>query len=546
MVAWLRLFHFVPASTPAHGAALATVILATLSVVALERACLAWGSSVWAASIVATVYALSPIAWRLATQAEVFAMNALFAATILTLAGPRPPLAHAKRAIALALIGGIAIGDHLSIVMLAPVGLYGAWRAVRDSSDAPRVAMLAVATFALSLIAPYAYELHVARTADPLACPLWIEEPSLRGVWFHLRRGAYGSLALAGSGAAREPLQHILELSKRLVLDTMGLPILAVAILFRAPRAGTDERLGRASRLALGASLLLAGPGLVALFDLPLHSIERQVVERFYLLPELMICVPGALALDAVARVLSRHRFVAVALGAFFVIGQLVSNAMRRGDRPGPSVEQYVENTLRNAPPNAIVVGTGDMRWGGFLYARYALHLRPDVTFVNPSLLSQRWYRRLASELTGVNFETPTGKPIGPKTTVSRLLASGRPIGYTDWPDPKVADTPSYAVGTLMRVVAPGEAPPSSERLEAMNLEAFAAFTLEPAPPPESDAWGHALAPDYARPWIQLARRFDAEGRPDDAQRCLARAGKLAPWTVRMVAREAWTVDPVE
>ncbi len=473
MVLWFRLFRWLPVATPALGAALATAILAMLAVLALQRACVAWGASLGVAALVSAIYAFSPLAWELGSAPEVFAMNSLFAGIVLALAGPKRAVGGTVAAVTLGAVAGVALGDHQSIVLLAPIGLLGAWRAVRESERRSVTALAAVLAFLVGSSAPYAYEYVVATTRDPVTTPMWIEEASLRGIWFHFERVAYGTLSLTGSGAARHPLAHIVALMTALLTETRGLPLVGVVALALGPSRRALGALPRAEMMTLVASFLLAGPLLVSAFDLPLEGVATNIARRFYLLPELLACLLSAIALESLALPLARRdRWVA----AVVVVVAAIDTAVGLGEvreHGRPSVALYIENALRAAPPNAILVGTGDQRWGGFMYARYALHERPDVFFLAPRLLPQRWYRRLATTMTGVDFTTPAGAAIGPKTTIARLLATGRPVLYTDWPDEKVVDTPHYSVGPLMRLLAPGETPPSDDDLEAMNESTF-------------------------------------------------------------------------
>lgn len=524
-VLWLRLFRWLPAGTPAHGAALATVALAMIAVFALQRACFAWGASAISTALVSALYAFSPLAWKTGCQAEVFAMNAAFAAAILALSAPASGVRAGKRVILLGAVAGLAVANHQSIVLLAPIGLVAAWRAARESNRPGLAAAAGVVALAAGLALPYVYVYALAKTADPLTTPMWIEEPSLRGVFFHFRRGAYGTLALTGSGAARQPLAHLAALASRVTLHTLGLPIVVVvALAFRKlPR----------SLVPLGLSVLLAA-ALVASFDLPTEGLGAAVGERFYLLPELLLCFAGALAIDGlVPRIEARAGGApsSVALAAIAAV-QIARSVPQVLEFVRPTVALYVENTLRSAPPDAIVVVGGDHRWGGFLYARYALHQRPDVAFVVPQLLPQSWYRQLARAQTGVNFETPRGGPVGPKTTIARLLATGRPVLYTDWPDRKVADTPHATIGTAMRVLAPGEPIPPPEEIFAANDEAFARFAMEDDPPRDPASWAYDLQGDYARPWVELSLRFADAGKREAEQECLARVARYAPWLV--------------
>src|SRR5438067_4072667 len=112
-VLWLRAMHWIGwrllGDSPAHGAAVATSILGVATVATLQRACRSWGARPEIAAMVALVYALSPLAWSLATSAESFTLNALVAAAIVWLSSPDPPLRGARAPAALGLLAGLGL-----------------------------------------------------------------------------------------------------------------------------------------------------------------------------------------------------------------------------------------------------------------------------------------------------------------------------------------------------------------------------------------------------------------------------------------------------
>jgi hypothetical protein len=471
-------------------------------------------------------------------SAEVFAMNAMFAGAILALSAPRAPLLKGwKLTLALGLIAGLALADQQSIVLLAPIGLLAAVRAAREA-DRPRLAVVAgVLGLFLGFVPPYAYVYFVAKTGDPRTMPLWIEAPSLAGVFFHLRRGAYGTLALAGTPAERDALGNLWLFAKGSTRQMLGMPLvvlLAVTLAWTKGALQTIPERERRSMLALGAAFLLTGPVFVASFDLPFVRAGPTVAERFYLLPETIVTVMGALSIDTLTPWLTVRRGLMAVLTTQVAIVAAILTVPEVLEYNRPTVETYVKNTLRSAPDDALIVADGDQRWGGFMYARYVLGLRPDVLVLTPGTVVQAWYRRDMQALTGVSFETPEHGPIGPKTMMARLLATGRPLLYTGWPDAKLQNTPHYAVGTWMRVLKEGESPPSPEALLAMNLEAFDTYTTEKTVPQDPHGWGYMLQEDYARAWGELGKRFGEEGDVAKEQRCYAMAAEWAPWLVKV------------
>jgi hypothetical protein len=535
MVIWLRLWHWLPVDTPAHGAALATVVLGVLAVWAAQRACLAWGASTATTAFASAVYAFSPIAWKMSCHAEVFAMNAMFAAAILALSAPEPRLRGGRLVALLGLLAGVGIADQQSIVLLAPIGLLAAVRGVREAKS-PRLAVLAgVLAVVAGLLPPYIYVYVVARTSDFRTTPMWIEARSVAGVFFHFRRGAYGTLSLAGIPVESNPLGNLWLFAKNGTRQMLGMPfvvLLASLVALRRGALRSPDRRGLRSRLALGAAFLLAGPVFIARFNLPFIGAAPTVAERFYLFPEVILTVMTALSLDALVPWLVARKRLSAALTAQAAVVASILTVPEVLEHNRPTVELYIKNTLAGAPENAIVVGSGDHRWGGFMYAHYALHLRPDVVNLVPGLMTQAYYRHDMQALTGVSFETPEHSAVGPKTMMARLLATGRPIFYTDWPDAKIRSTPHYSVGTLMRVLREGEAPPPPEEVLALNLDAFSKYVEEPTLPEDVHGWGYGLQTDYARAWGELGKRFGEEGDVTNEQACYARAARWAPWVV--------------
>jgi Protein of unknown function (DUF2723) len=537
MVIWLRLWHWLPVDTPAHGAALATVVLGVMAVWTVQRACLAWGASTAATAFASAVYAFSPMAWKMSCHAEVFAMNAMFAGAILALSAPAPRLHDSRLTFALGLLAGFAIGDQQSIVLLAPIGLLAAVRGVRAAKRPWMAASMGVVGLLAGLLPSCLYVYVVAKTSDPRTTPMWIEAPTLAGVFFHLRRGAYGTLSLAGIAVQSDPLGNLWLFAKNATRQMLGMPLIVLLAAALSIARNKHKTIGRRELVSLSllfAAFLLAGPIFIARFNLPFVGAAPTVAERFYLFPEVILTVMGAFSLDAVVPWLMARDGLMAALVVQVALAASILTVPEVLEHNRPTVELYIKNTLRTAPKDALIVGTGDHRWGGFMYARYALHLRPDVLYLVPGTMTQAWYRRELQAMTGVSFETPLGGPVGPKTLMARLLATGRPLFYTDWPDLAVAATPHVTVGTLMRVLPEGEPPPSPETLEAANLEVFSSYQMESSPPADEHGWGYTLQPDYARPWLELARRYGEEGDARSEQACLARAAELAPWTVKV------------
>jgi hypothetical protein len=540
MVLWLRLWRWLPVATPAYGAALATVLLGIGAVCSLQWACRAWGASPAATALASAVFAFSPVAWEQASHAEAFAMNAMFGGCILALSAPDPAPGLLPRGLArivvLGLVAGLAIGGHQTIVLLAPVGLYAAVRAIRRARRPGLAAAIGLGALLAGFALPNLQIYVLARSGDFRTQPMWIEGSTLSAVVSHLRREAYGTFSLAPASLAvpRHPVLSVGRFTLATGVHLLGLPVVvvaAIALWMRDLRRPSRSVMPAGSTLALAGSYLLAGPGFAALMNIATEGAGLRVAERFDLLPEVVLCLAAAISLDRIAPRLGAGSPLALPLTASvaLVAAVVALPAVRENRRP--DVASYLENVLATAPQGAVIVASGDECWGAFLYARYAERRRADLVFINPGLVPQRWYRKEALALTGVSFETPDRGPIGPRTTLGRLLQTGRPVFYTDWPDPKLAGTPHDSFGPLMRILPEGEPRPTIDAVLAANRAAFAAYQIDPAPPSDPTAWGRPLYEAYARAWVELARRLASSGRDAEAASCIDRALALAPWT---------------
>jgi len=391
-----------------------------------------------------------------------------------------------------------------------------------------------VAALAVGVALPEVYLYLSARAASFRAQPVWIDAPTLAGVVDHVRRAAYGTLSLAPSGlaVARDPVASVWTCLAGTTRHLLGLPtLIPLAVVMRQ---GARARLGAwrvpGELIALGASYLLAGPTFAAAMNLTSHGAGPRVAERFLLLPDVIACLGSALALTALLPSLGARTAAAATVTAGVVAGWVALPSIREARRA--DVAWYLDNVLASAPEDAVIVATGDQSWGAFLYAHYAQHSRPDLAFVNPGLAHLAWYRRQATALTGAEFDTPAGGAIGPRTMMRRLLQTGRPVLYAQWPDPVLEPTPHDTIGPLMRVWSDGAERPSVDALLAANLAAFASFRIDPAPPLDPTAWGRPLYEAYARAWVELAQRLAEAGRLPEAQGCIARASALAPWAL--------------
>ncbi len=527
---WLRLFGLIPTFSPAHGAAMATALLGVAAVMMLRQACIETGASELAATVAAGVFAFSPLAWDLATHAEVFALNALLAAAIMTLASPRSSLSAERRAPLLAAVAGLGLANHHSIVLMIGTGAVGFVIAVLSTSHRLRTLAVSLAALALGLT-PYAYTYLQGAVHDGRW--VWGETSTLPGLLHHVMRADYGTTRLALADQPTQPLAqlsflgiHLLEASLFVLAPVV---LLGLVVALRPPRDGA--RAAWWVRASIALSFVLSGPLFVSLFNIAPTGTGRHVVERFHLLPWACLVPFLAVGMDALLARLPARTSVRHGAGLLGVVAAFALHLPQQRQSASPVVEDYLRNTLAAAPPHAVILGSGDMELFGFLYADRALGLRPDVTFLDPVMMLYPWYHRRLSAQLAVDLVHPVGKSLPLGALIRQLMSSGHPVLLAAELDSRALGAFTiYPLGPLL-VVEPGDRqPPSPAELEARNLRIAAGYQVHGGFSTDPNSWEASAQRAYARPWRELARTWMAAGMSVDAERDRQRAALFLPW----------------
>jgi len=525
-VLWLRAWSWLPASSPAHGAALATALVGALGAAAFLFAARAWGASRRGALFALGTFAFASLPWRLSTHAEVFALNTALALTIAGLAGPDAPARGTRRAALLGLVAGAALANHLSSVLLAPIGFYGLFVGMRESPRRART--LALATLALAPgLATYAQLYFAAR--HPEGRLVWGATTSLAGLARHALRYDFGTFNLSASGRKPDAGAALWFLTRNVLSDLRVLPAVLGFVGFFALAREEGDRTRTTSRAVYGAALALAGPVFMARFNIAPTGVGAAVVERFHLMPEALLAVMSARGFDLLSE---RAPLGAKAQGVLIVAvsaaGLALSLPEVRDDH-SDTVERYLLDTLDTLPVGAVVLGTGDHRTLGFPYVQLALGRRRDVLFIDPQLIPMAHYRRRVEGLLQRRFPFPQGPSVPTVQVAETALATGRPVYLTDVFTQSIPRAlPTFPYGTVIRVLPRGARLPPPDALLATNDLLFRRYRLQPSRVP-LPPWQSAAQSEYARTWMALAGLAASTGRPDVAHALRDRAALYTP-----------------
>ncbi len=395
LIAWLA--ELLPVGSVAFRANLlsAVFVSATLATVTLIgtrlgiRPAIAAGGAL-ALGAVGTV-------WAAATVSEVNPLHLLFGALLLHRSLVWADGRATRDLVVGGLLVGLALGNHLLTLFLAPfVGLFVVWAGRRELSARPWILAGALAAGLLGL-SVYAYIPLAASQSPPLAYNhpttldgfLWLVE----GTQF---RTQFDFLSPKGPGefiASLPALWTLVVARATPVLPVMGVGGL-VLLVIRRPAFGL-----------LCTSFLLTGVYIWANY---LH------LEHYLLVPWLVVGIGAAVALQGIADALARWAPAIGAVGGRTVDWRSVTGAVgvvlaiilgagnwaaadRSGDASGRA---YVDEVFGSLPANAAILSYWDAStplWHGQLVEG----IRPDVLVVDDTnIVYEGWVtreRRIAS-----------------------------------------------------------------------------------------------------------------------------------------------------
>ncbi|MDB4955939.1 MAG: hypothetical protein JWO36_3508 [Myxococcales bacterium] len=518
-VLWLRAMSWLPAASAAHRAALATSFLAAVQVVVLHAACRAWGARPSAATFTVAIFAAAPIVLRVHTEADVFALNSLVASVILWLAAAEGPVRGTMRCTLLGLAAGLGLANNLTCALLAPIGLLGILRGMREASSMLRSAAAALGSFAIGL-APYVY-LFVA--PDPAS---WAPVNTLGDLLDTFLRRDYGYTSHLPSGA-RIPLSTSLAAHAALIGRIwLWFPaVLGLAILGRNCVKSSD----RWGWWMLALSWLIVGPLFASQLGVDPRGVGGYIGGRMQILSAVVFAVPIACGFDLIARRLQRPlapRIVsALAIVGFVALAFLAYPRLQR--LHSSVVEVGVRNMLRSLPQDAIVIVVSEDQCFGARYLQLVSGERRDVAVVCWTLTTRDWYRGRLSRA-GVTI-APSRGGVATVAQAEALIATGRPLFVDDAQTDILAQLPSYPVGVLLRVLPRGVPTPSLGEVVENNRTIYAAFDFDYPRPTRDDDFAAVAHFRYAHPWRVLAKQLEAAGDGSGAAAANELAQELRP-----------------
>lgn len=379
--AFLRL----PIGSLAYRTNLLSAVCAVLAALVVFLLVLALEDDPFTASVASLAFGTFPLVWSQAIITEVYALNALFAALLLYLAAradSRPLMVLVG-----GMIAGLAIGNHLSIVLMLPLLLIprpGPADLAHNAESKPwGYAGFGASTVwrILGLVLGMAVYLIIPLRARSQAPVNWGNAVNIEGfTWLVSGRvywGRLGDIGLSYLWTGMRAWSHLLLQQ----LGMIGMILVAISLAVAIKRSWINYACGY---------MILAYSALAIVF--------RSPDSYVYLLPAMLgLSVWMALAAGWILRMLGARlhlpRWVAIVLIPGYLVVQSILAIPSMSLSTDRRAEQYAQTVLNSAPAAALVFTGGDEATFSLWYFHYAYHKRPDVAVIASNLLAQPWYR---------------------------------------------------------------------------------------------------------------------------------------------------------
>jgi tetratricopeptide (TPR) repeat protein len=318
--------------------------------------------------------------WSVATMAEVYALNALFWGALLWAAVRLRRTGAPRELYLLALIAGLALSNHMTVVLFFPplvlIGWPGRARARALIAALPLAAVLFLGGVSVNLYTP----LRAAQ--KPLFN--W-NDPSTLGSWYaHLSGSQYRGILFSGKAAGvKAALGEYWESGK---YDIVAAPFAAAGLVWLLKM--------RYRGVALAAVFYFLGYlaycAVYAIQDIYYYFVPLHQVAVFF----------TAVGSGVVADVIGRRRPVLRAAAAGVVLALILgagswgfaSNYAYGDRRDFVFAETYGRRLLASLPAAALVFSSADTSANLTWYNVYVRRLRPDVAVADQVLLANRSY----------------------------------------------------------------------------------------------------------------------------------------------------------
>lgn len=350
-----------------------------------------WLRNYWAAAFASVLFCMSPLTWRYAVVAEVFALSNFFITWLLyiTLRFYEDP--KEKWAFWWAGVLGLACSHHHTVVLIAiPIFVMCLIKAARVLLTF-RVISISLMLFLAGFL-PYLY-LPWASTKRLMLS--WGELDNWDGFWLHFLRGEYGTFQLATGEKTnyffRNMKTYFFELGHQFMYVCL-IPLVMGVYLQVMKKGNRWKDYGWMLLMACLAYLVVFHN--LANMDIT-NRLFYDVQSRFWMLPNLIMSCLAAAGLIWIQRHWFEAKNVVPAISIVLGLAQIGVHYEMEDMSKNDVFYQMGKSTLEPLPKNALYLMRGDVYVNAVRYLQDCENYRKDVAAIPFDLLWWPWMKKV-------------------------------------------------------------------------------------------------------------------------------------------------------
>jgi hypothetical protein len=519
------LFSWVPVGSPAFRIGLLAVVCSTATVALVYATAWRLTESRAAAVTAGLALAFTPLFWRWSLQMETFPLNNLLAALIvyLLVRWHQDP-EHRNFLFGAALVFGLGLANQQTVVLLAPAIVWILWLNRASLKRHPGTIGYALLAIVVGLV-PYIYVPLAAMSHSPTN---WDYVHSFSAFMRLLLRKDYGGSFAQGSGGAvtgGNVLTRTIYLARGL-----GVIVGAVALL------GMVSAYRRLRWYFWFVIFAVFFTGFVFNFATnldPSNSVDLFILERFFLLPLVIVAPLVGLGICWLAEIITSFRpslsvyrvtagaAVAIVVASLIVVGLNYSTLNVSNDHVAGNYSRDVLGGLKYRT----ILFVNDAADVTTLYMTTVARVRPDVTVLVASALADPWYAQVLRHNHQIHVPARM-------TILSIIRANpGRPVAVTgpSAPDNSIDGKYYLYPDGLVSLLEPVGHPILASTYESENEAQLARIHVPNYRTIKPDSLEQALLDYYAAIPYRIGQAYALAGNKSEAIRWYRKALAMDP-----------------
>ncbi|PYS61958.1 MAG: hypothetical protein DMF74_14770 [Acidobacteria bacterium] len=395
-----KLCTFIPFGTIAWRVNLLSALCDSAAAVIILLAVRRWTRNEWAGLLAAGLFAFSPLVWRYAAIAEVFALNNLIVALMLYSAIRYAEGHERKYAYLTAFFFGLGMSNHHTSLFFGLPIMFWILIAGRRELWTFRELLISAGCFFVGLL-PYVY-LPLADTR--MMAVSWGNTSTLNGFFTHVLRREYGTLQL-GAHRLEAPGNFFRGLDAYFSAAPENVFYVGIVLALVGLSHHLYRKVNTSLTTATVVSFCLYLIAFNALSNLPFSEpLYLQVQTRFWQQPNILICVWAGVGFGSLAAWVPRwkwHRVPIAGIVFALVLAEVAVDFRAADQHLNTSAQDFARELLRPLPPNSIFWSREDLVTFTARYLQLCEGYRSDVRVIDRETLRIPWAKRL------MNFNYP-------------------------------------------------------------------------------------------------------------------------------------------